>query len=145
MITWPRVMSKKRATSATYSLPLLPSHGSLPFRPNCPRCPMAHIERTSATMVPPGVAFRERPYRSMAFWQRVVHKTHLMSSRHLIHKDAHPHRRIEAIGLMALATICFAGLDSTAKYLVGIKGVPVAEVSWFRFAGHAAFTALVLS
>ena len=81
----------------------------------------------------------------MAFWQRVVHKTHLMSSRHLIHKDAHPHRRLEAIGLMALATICFAGLDSTAKYLVGIKSVPVAEVSWFRFAGHAVFTALVLS
>ena len=81
----------------------------------------------------------------MAFWQRVVHKTHLMSSRHLIHKDAHPHRRLEAIGLMALATICFAGLDSTAKYLVGIKGVPVAEVSWFRLAGHAVFTALVLS
>jgi drug/metabolite transporter (DMT)-like permease len=80
----------------------------------------------------------------MAFWQGVVHKTHLMSSRHSVHRDAHPHRRLEAIGLMALATICFAGLDSTAKYLVGIKGVPVAEVSWFRFAGHAVFTALVL-
>jgi len=80
----------------------------------------------------------------MAFWQRVVHKTHPMTSRHLIHRDAHPHRRLEAIGLMALATICFAGLDSTAKYLVGIKGVPVGEVSWFRFAGHVVFTALVL-
>ncbi len=80
----------------------------------------------------------------MAFWQGVVHKTHLMSSRHSVHHDAHPHRRLEAIGLMALATICFAGLDSTAKYLVGIKGVPVAEVSWFRFAGHVVFTALVL-
>src|SRR6478672_9853843 len=81
----------------------------------------------------------------MAFWQRVVHKTHLMSSRHLIHKDAHPHRRLEAIGLMALATICFAGLDSPANSLVGIKCVTVAEVSWFRCAGHAVFTALVLS
>ena len=45
---------------------------------------------------------------------------------------------------MALATICFAGLDSTAKYLVGIEGVPVAEVTWFRFAGHVVFSALVL-
>ena len=85
-----------------------------------------------------------RPYRPMAFWQRVVHKTHPMTSRHFIHRDAHPHRRLEAIGLMALATICFACLDSTAKYLVGIKGVPVAEVTWFRFAGHVVFTALVL-
>lgn len=80
----------------------------------------------------------------MAFWQRVVHKTHPMTAHHLIHRDAHPHRRLEAIGLMALATICFAGLDSTAKYLVGIKGVPVPEVTWFRFAGHMVFTALVL-
>jgi drug/metabolite transporter (DMT)-like permease len=80
----------------------------------------------------------------MAFWQRVGHKTHPMSSRHLIHRDAHPHRRLEAIGLMALATICFACLDSTAKYLVGVKGVPVPEVTWFRFAGHVVFTVLVL-
>jgi drug/metabolite transporter (DMT)-like permease len=80
----------------------------------------------------------------MVFWQRVVHKTYPMSSRHLIHRDAHPHRRLEAIGLMALATICFACLDSTAKYLVGVKGVSVAEVTWFRFAGHVVFTAVVL-
>ena len=80
----------------------------------------------------------------MAFWQGVVHKTHPMTSRHFIHRDAHPHRRLEAIGLMALATICFACLDSTAKYLVGIESVPVAEVTWFRFAGHVVFTALVL-
>jgi drug/metabolite transporter (DMT)-like permease len=45
---------------------------------------------------------------------------------------------------MALATVCFACLDSTAKYLVGVKGVPVPEVTWFRFAGHVVFTALVL-
>lgn len=68
----------------------------------------------------------------------------MTSSRHLIHRDAHPHRRLEAIGLMILATACFAALDSTAKYLVGIKGVPVAEVTWFRFAGHVVFSALVL-
>jgi drug/metabolite transporter (DMT)-like permease len=45
---------------------------------------------------------------------------------------------------MALATVCFAGLDSTAKYLVGVKGVPVAEVTWFRFAGHVVFSAVAL-
>src|SRR5215470_2164822 len=45
----------------------------------------------------------------MAFSQRVVHKTHPMKPRHLAHRDAHPNRRLEAIGLMALATICFAG------------------------------------
>ncbi len=67
-----------------------------------------------------------------------------MTSRHFAHRDAHPHRRLEAIGLMSLATICFACLDSTAKYLVGIKGVPVTEVTWVRFAGHVVFTALVL-
>ena len=38
----------------------------------------------------------------------------------------------------------FAGLDSTAKYLVGVKGVPVAEVTWFRFAGHVVFSAVAL-
>ena len=49
--TAPRVMSKKRATSATYSLPLLPSQGSLPFSPCWPRWPMAHMARTSATLL----------------------------------------------------------------------------------------------
>src|SRR4029079_13680255 len=50
MITWPFVMSKKRATSATYSRPLLPSQGSLPFSPSWPRWPMAHMARISATL-----------------------------------------------------------------------------------------------
>src|SRR6516162_5878357 len=49
MITWPLVMSKNRATSATYSRPLLASQGSLPFSPSCPRWPMAHMARISAT------------------------------------------------------------------------------------------------
>src|SRR5215470_5115512 len=48
-MTWPSVTSKKRATSATYSRPLLPSQGSLPFSPSCPRWPMAHMARISAT------------------------------------------------------------------------------------------------
>ena len=45
---------------------------------------------------------------------------------------------------MALATICFAVLDSSAKYLVVAEGVPVAEVTWLRFVGHVVFSAVVL-
>jgi drug/metabolite transporter (DMT)-like permease len=52
--------------------------------------------------------------------------------------------RLKAIGLMVLATICFAFLDSTAKYLVGTKAMPVMQVTWLRFAGHVVFSALVL-
>ena len=52
--------------------------------------------------------------------------------------------RSKAIGLMALATICFAGLDSTAKYLVGIKGVPVPRSPGSASPGTSVFTALVL-
>ncbi len=55
-----------------------------------------------------------------------------------------PHQRLKAIGLMALATLCFAGLDSSAKYLVVTEGVPVAEVAWLRFVGHVVFSAVVL-
>ena len=44
--TWPRVASKKRATSAMNSA-VAPSQGSFPFRPNWPRRPMAHMERIS--------------------------------------------------------------------------------------------------
>ena len=58
--------------------------------------------------------------------------------------DVHPRRRIKAIGLMVLATFCFAALDSTAKFLVVKKGVPVVEVTWLRFAGHVAFSTAVL-
>jgi drug/metabolite transporter (DMT)-like permease len=45
---------------------------------------------------------------------------------------------------MSLATLCFATLDATAKYLVATKGVPVTQVVWLRFAGHVVFSALVL-
>ena len=66
----------------------------------------------------------------MAFWQRVVHIDRTsMTSRRIPRADVDPRQRLKAIGLMALATVCFAGLDSTAKYLVGVKGVPVAEVT----------------
>ncbi len=45
---------------------------------------------------------------------------------------------------MALATMCFAGLDATAKYLVVAKSVPVSEVTWLRFVGHIVFSAVAL-
>jgi drug/metabolite transporter (DMT)-like permease len=52
--------------------------------------------------------------------------------------------RLKAIGLMVLATLCFAVLDSTAKYLVVAEHVPVAQVTWLRFVGHVVFSAVVL-
>ncbi len=45
---------------------------------------------------------------------------------------------------MALATVCFAALDTTAKYLTTKHAVPVAQVVWLRFAGHVVFSAVVL-
>ena len=54
-----------------------------------------------------------------------------------------PRLRMKAIGLMVLATMCFAGLDATAKYLVTAKAVPVWQVTWLRFVGHIAFSAVV--
>jgi drug/metabolite transporter (DMT)-like permease len=58
--------------------------------------------------------------------------------------SADPRLRLKAIGLMSLATLCFATLDATAKYLVATKGIPVTQVVWLRFAGHVVFSALVL-
>ena len=52
--------------------------------------------------------------------------------------------RLKAIGLMVLATMCFAFLNSTAKYLVSTELVPVMQVTWLRFAGHVVFSALHL-
>jgi drug/metabolite transporter (DMT)-like permease len=63
-------------------------------------------------------------------------------ARPLSHADES--HRLKAIGLMALATLCFAALDATGKYLIVSKGVPVAEVSWLRFVGHIVFSAVVL-
>lgn len=51
---------------------------------------------------------------------------------------------LKAIGLMVLATICFAGLDTTAKYLADAQQVPVSQITWLRFAGHVVFSAVVL-
>jgi drug/metabolite transporter (DMT)-like permease len=45
---------------------------------------------------------------------------------------------------MALATICFALLDATAKYLIIEEAVPVAQVTWLLFIGHIGFSAIAL-
>jgi drug/metabolite transporter (DMT)-like permease len=45
---------------------------------------------------------------------------------------------------MALVTLCFAALDSSAKYLVVTEHMPVAQVTWIRFVGHVVFSAVVL-
>ena len=57
---------------------------------------------------------------------------------------ADPRQRLKAIGLMMLATVCFALLDATAKYLVTVKAVPVLQVTWLRFMGHVVFSAVAL-
>ena len=67
-----------------------------------------------------------------------------MTSRFASEADLDAHRRLVAIGLMALATVCFAALDATAKYLVAEASVPVSQVVWLRFAGHVVFSAGVL-
>ena len=50
-----------------------------------------------------------------------------------------------AIGLMCLSVLCFSILDSTAKYLGEIVGLPIEQVLWVRFATHIAFLALLYS
>jgi drug/metabolite transporter (DMT)-like permease len=67
-----------------------------------------------------------------------------MTPRHPSPASSDADHRVKAIGLMLIATLCFAALDSTAKYLVVTEGVPVAQVSWLRFVGHVAFSAVVL-
>ena len=78
----------------------------------------------------------------MVFWQRLMQKHASMTPRPASATD--PRQRVKAIGLMALATLCFAVLDSTGKYLIVKEGVPVAEVTWLRFVGHVVFSAAVL-
>jgi drug/metabolite transporter (DMT)-like permease len=58
--------------------------------------------------------------------------------------SADPRHTLKAIGLMTLATLCFAALDATAKFLVAKQGIPTSQVTWLRFAGHVVFSALVL-
>jgi drug/metabolite transporter (DMT)-like permease len=58
--------------------------------------------------------------------------------------SADSHQTLQAIGLMILATVCFAALDATAKYLADVEQIPVAQITWLRFAGHVVFSAVVL-
>jgi drug/metabolite transporter (DMT)-like permease len=81
----------------------------------------------------------------MAFWQRLMQKHASMTPRPIPSPATGDARqRLKAIGLMALATLCFTVLDASAKYLVVAEGVPVAKVTWLRFVGHVVFSAAVL-
>jgi len=53
--------------------------------------------------------------------------------------DAREHRA-RAIALMCAAIMLFAALDSTAKYLVDMAGIPVIQVVWVRFVTHFLLT-----
>ncbi len=53
-----------------------------------------------------------------------------------------PRQRRIGIGLVTLATLCFALLDACAKWLV--QSLPVAEVVWLRFATHVVLMAVLL-
>jgi drug/metabolite transporter (DMT)-like permease len=80
----------------------------------------------------------------MVFWQGLMQKHAAMTSRNSPSAEADANHRLKAIGLMALATLCFAVLDSTGKYLIVKEGVPVAQVTWVRFVGHVVFSAVAL-
>ena len=67
-----------------------------------------------------------------------------MSTRKPPSAEIDASHRLKAIGLMALATLCFAALDSTGKYLIVREGIPVAQVTWLRFVGHVVFSAVAL-
>lgn len=67
-----------------------------------------------------------------------------MTPRHAPSPPSDHRDTLKAIGLMILATVCFAALDATAKYLAAEKGIPTSQVTWLRFAGHVVFSALVL-
>ena len=47
--------------------------------------------------------------------------------------------RFAGIALMCAATVCFAGIDSSAKWL-GANGLPTAEVIWVRYVGALALS-----
>lgn len=51
--------------------------------------------------------------------------------------------RLLGIGLVSVTFVCFAVLDTTAKWLV--RTLPVLEVVWLRFVGHVLFTGLLLA
>ena len=60
----------------------------------------------------------------------------------MLKTDSRRSRRI-GIGLVTLATFCFALLDACAKWLV--QDLPVVEVVWLRFVTHVVLMALILA
>lgn len=60
----------------------------------------------------------------------------------LLHLDNTANRRI-GIGLVTLTTVCFAVLDTSAKWLV--QGLPVVQVVWLRFAFHVLIASALLA
>jgi drug/metabolite transporter (DMT)-like permease len=60
----------------------------------------------------------------------------------MLKTDDPANRRI-GIALVCFATLCFAGLDTAAKWLV--QSLPVIEVVWLRFAIHVVLMGLLLA
>lgn len=60
----------------------------------------------------------------------------------MLKADDAANRRI-GIGLVTVATMCFAALDAAAKWLVA--DLPVAEVVWLRFVTHLGWMLLLLA
>ncbi len=58
----------------------------------------------------------------------------------LIHSSRH---RLIGMGLLTLTTLCFAILDTTAKWLV--LSLPVLQVVWLRFLTHCLFSVAVFA
>lgn len=54
-----------------------------------------------------------------------------------------PAQRRIGIALVSLATLCFAALDTAAKWLV--QSLPVVEVVWLRFVTHVVLMGLLLA
>lgn len=52
--------------------------------------------------------------------------------------------RLQAIGLMCAALVCLAVLDTAAKYLAVAPLIPVLQIVWLRFVGHALFNLAAL-
>ncbi|HDL16518.1 MAG TPA: DMT family transporter [Rhizobiales bacterium] len=64
---------------------------------------------------------------------------------HVITRGRQPKRgHLAAIAFMCGAVTVFAMVAATAKYLVDVLAVPVAEVVWVRFLAHALMTTAVL-
>lgn len=56
----------------------------------------------------------------------------------------HNARRLRDIALICGAVTLFAALDTTAKYLSNVEGLPVLQIVWFRFLAHVPFSLILL-